>query len=112
MIKESVEIKIEVGTTTTTMKVTATQVRDYAMEKHVMENEEILTALYQTQKKSRNTNNANIDNNINEKNNDNSTNSRTHVAWAQDFSHSNNDNFNFLQHKIKGHFDSILMNTS
>ena len=35
-----------------------------------------------------------------------------HVSWAQEFSLSNNNNFNFLQHKIKGNFASMLMNAS
>ena len=48
MVEEAVEIIIETGITTKTMKATATQVRDYAMEKHVMEDVEILTALHQT----------------------------------------------------------------
>ena len=50
MVEEAVEIIIETGSTTTIMKVTVNQVRDYAMEKHVMEDTEILTALHQTQK--------------------------------------------------------------
>ena len=34
------------------------------------------------------------------------------ASWAHDFCHRNDDNFNFLQHNIKGNLDSILMNTS
>ena len=83
-----------------------------------MEDAEILSAVHQTQKiKIRNTNNTNIDNNINENKNSNNTGNNTehssmHVSWAQDFSHRNDNNFNFLQYNIKGNLDSILMNTS
>ena len=50
MTQEAVEITIETEITTTTMKVIVTQVREYALEKHVMQDSEILTVLHQTQK--------------------------------------------------------------
>ena len=49
MVEEAVEIIIETRIKTTTMRVTLNQVADYVMEKHVMEDTEILTALDQTQ---------------------------------------------------------------
>ena len=49
-IEEAVEITIETGTIRTTqMKVTVSQVIDYAMQKHAMEDADMLTALGQNQ---------------------------------------------------------------
>ena len=46
MKEDAMEIIIETEITTTAMKATLNQVRDYAMEKHVMDDVEILTPLH------------------------------------------------------------------